>query len=243
MSKENYWKVWLEANRLTKDVENDYIAEVSTAGTTIHNADIAARIVAERSELRLETILSILTERDEAVRKALSQGSAFQDGCFHIMPRVWGSWLGAGHVYDPKTHKLGFDAAPAPELRAALEAVGVEVLGVKETSGAIELTTDVSSGKTDGTITPDGDLIITGDKIKIAPEDEAGLGVFFTDASGIAHPVTRKLTENLPKKLVLRTPALASGSYTLKIVTRYSHGTQLLKAPRAISYGLPLVVK
>ncbi|MDR1073308.1 MAG: hypothetical protein LBL45_06500, partial [Treponema sp.] len=53
MAKETYWKVWLTPNRLTKDIENDFIAEVSTAGSTIRNADIAARIVAERSELRL----------------------------------------------------------------------------------------------------------------------------------------------------------------------------------------------
>jgi hypothetical protein len=76
MAKETFWKVWLTPNLLTKDVENDFIAEVSTAGTTIRNADIASRIVAERSELRLETILSILTARDEIVRKALLQGTA-----------------------------------------------------------------------------------------------------------------------------------------------------------------------
>ncbi|MDR1220560.1 MAG: penicillin-binding protein activator LpoB [Treponema sp.] len=31
MAKETYWKVWLTPNRLTKDIENDFVAEVSTA--------------------------------------------------------------------------------------------------------------------------------------------------------------------------------------------------------------------
>jgi hypothetical protein len=243
MAKETFWKVWLTSNRLTKDIENDFVAEVSTAGSTIHNKDIAARIVAERSELRLETILSILTARDEIVRKTLLQGTAVQDGCLRVAPRVGGSWLGVSHAFDPQTHKIGVDASPTAELRAALETVGVEVLGEKEGAGYITLVTDIATGKTDGTITPDEDILITGDKIKIAPEDEAGLGVFFVDAQGTEHPVAHKITENLPKKLIIRVPALAAGSYTLKVTTRFSNGSTLVQEPRAITYALPLVVE
>ncbi|MDR1324713.1 MAG: DUF4469 domain-containing protein [Treponema sp.] len=242
MAKETYWKVWLTSNRLTKDVENDFVAEVSTAGTTIHNKDIASRIVAERSELRLETIMSILTARDEIVRKALLQGTAVQDSCLRVAPRVSGSWLGASHAFDPKVHKLGVDASLTAELRTALETVGIEVLGEKESAGYIALVTDIATGKTDGTITPDEDILITGDKVKIAPEDESGLGIFFVDAQGTEHPVTHKITENLPKKLIVRAPALAAGSYTLKIVTRYSNAKILVQEPRAITYTLPIIV-
>ncbi|MDR3114144.1 MAG: DUF4469 domain-containing protein, partial [Treponema sp.] len=206
MAKETFWKVWLTPNRITKDVKNDFIAEVSTAGATLRNQDIAARIVAERSELRLETILNILTARDEIIRKALIQGTAVQDGCMRIAPRVSGSWLGPSRIFDPQVHKLGFDASPTVELRAALETVGLEILGEKETSGFITLVTDTATGKTDGTITPDEDLLVTGDKLKIAPEEESGLGVFFVDSQGAEHPLTHKITENLPKKLIFRVP-------------------------------------
>jgi hypothetical protein len=34
MAKNYLWKVWLKLNLLTKEVENDYIAEVSTTGRT-----------------------------------------------------------------------------------------------------------------------------------------------------------------------------------------------------------------
>jgi hypothetical protein len=37
MAKKTFWKVWLKRNLLTKDVENDLIAEVSTAGHTLRN--------------------------------------------------------------------------------------------------------------------------------------------------------------------------------------------------------------
>jgi hypothetical protein len=150
MAKETVWKIRLTPDRLTKDVENDFIAEVSTAGTTLRNADIAARIVAERSELRLETIQSILTERDEAVRKALLQGSAVQDGCVRMAPRVSGSWLGPSRAFDPQTRKPGIDTTLTTDMRAALETVGIEVLGEKEAAGSctLKIVSRYSNGST-----------------------------------------------------------------------------------------------
>ncbi|MDR1073379.1 MAG: DUF4469 domain-containing protein, partial [Treponema sp.] len=111
-----------------------------------------------------------------------------------------------------------------------------------EGAGHIALVTDIATGRTDGAITPDEDILITGDKRKIAPEGESGLGVFFVDAQGAEHPVAHKITENLPKKLIVRVPALAAGSYTLKVITRYSNSKVLVQEPRTITYALPLVV-
>jgi hypothetical protein len=243
MAKKSSWKVWLKRNLLTKDVENDFTAEVSTIGETLHNNDIAARIVAARSELRLETIVSILTGRDEIVRDAIAQGPAVQDGCVRIAPKVSGSWIGVSNAFDPHTHKLGIDVSPSAELRAVLETVDVEVLGEKDSGAFIGLVTDVITGKTDGIITPDEDIIVTGDKLKIQPEDDADLGVFFVDANGLETRVTRKLTENHPKKLVFRVPLLPAGSYSLKVVTRFSKSNVVLQEPRTITYEFPLTVQ
>ncbi|MDR0707673.1 MAG: DUF4469 domain-containing protein [Treponema sp.] len=44
------------------------------------------------------------------------------------------------------------------------------------------------------------------------------------------------------KKLIFRAPARAAGSYTLKVVTRYSNGGTLAQEPRAITYALPLAI-
>jgi hypothetical protein len=242
MAKQTVWKVWLRRNLLTKDVENDFIAEVSTAGETLRNSDIADAIIAARSEFRLETISNILQLRDELIRQKLAEGFAFQDGCVHISPRVGGAWLGVNASFDPETNKITLDIAPTMEMRSILDTVKVEVLGEKDSGALIGLVTDVITGKTDGTITPNEDIIVTGDKIKVSPEDEAELGVFFVDANGTETQVTRKLTENMPKKLILRVPALSDGTYTLKVVTRYSHSAQLLNEPRVITYEFPLKV-
>jgi hypothetical protein len=149
MTKKTFWKVWLKKNALTKNVENDFTAEVSTAGNTLRNEDIAARVVSARSEMRLETILSIFTMRDEIVRDALLQGTAVQDGCVHISPRVGGNWIGLSHVFDPSVHKIGLDISPTAEMRAALETVGVRCW-VKKTRARLSglLRTSARAGRT-----------------------------------------------------------------------------------------------
>jgi hypothetical protein len=244
MAKKFTWKVWLRLNLLTKEVENDYVAEVSTTGKTLRNEDIAQIIKDEGSELQYETLLDILNHSDRLRRERIQQGYSVQTGVCHISPRITGNWIGSSEPFDPKKHKITCDLTTTDELRKALEEVGVEVLGVKDSGARIGLVTDVTTGMTDGSITPDGDLIITGEKIRIEPLEEEGFGVFFVDINGGEIPVTHPFTQNDPKKIICRIPALGSGEYTLKIVTRYSHGSNKpLNKPRTIIYNLLLTVE
>jgi hypothetical protein len=243
MAKKFTWKVWLRLNLLTKDVENDYVAEVSTTGKTLRNEDIAQAIKDEGSELQYETLLNILNHGDRLRRERLQQGYSVQTGVCHISPRVAGAWIGASEHFNPDVHKITCDLTASAELRRALEEVSVDVLGVRDSGALIGLVTDVTTGKTDGTITRNGNLIIEGEKIKVAPAGEAGLGIFFVLPNGDAAPVTEALTQNDPKKIICRVPSLAAGVYTLQIATRFTSGNTLLKLPRTIAYELPLTVE
>jgi hypothetical protein len=243
MAKDLFWKIWLRPNALTKDVENDYTAEVSTVLHTVRNEDIAQAIVKGRSELRYDTILSILNERDAVVLDAILGGSSVQDGNVHMSPRVTGKWVGADPVFDPKEHKITVSVTPTASLRKALEErVGVQLLGKKTDGGAIiGLVTDVKTGDTTGRITSGGDIIIDGEKIKIAPEDGDGLGVFFVPKTGADIPLDFPMTENNPKRIVCRVPAAVhDGVFLLKIVTRFTSSSDYLKTPRSLVYELPL---
>ena len=245
-----FWKVWLRLNLLTKEVLNDYVASVSTTGkTSLRNTDIARLIVEEGSEFQYETLLNILEQSDRIIRQHVQRGYSVLTGVCQITPRVTGSWIGANAKFDPKVHKLTLDMAPSAEMRNALKEVGVEVLGVKDDGAFIGLVTDTATGATDGTITAGDDIRIEGDKIKIAQDASDTLstgnpdtGVFFVNEAGAAIPVTRRLTQNDPKRIIARVPDLPAGMYTLRIVTRFSSGTQLLKEPRTIEYELPLII-
>jgi hypothetical protein len=236
------WKLWLRLNLLTKDVDNDYIAEVSTAGkTSLRNADIARHIKDAGSELKYETILSVLDQGDRIVREQLQAGYSVLTGCAQFSPRVTGTWIGANAAFDPTVHKVTLDITPSAEMREALKEVGVEVLGVKDGGAYIGLITDAATGAADGTITAGDDIIIEGDRLKIAPDDDENLGIFFVNEAGEISPVTHRLTVNDPKRVIARVPALAPGTYRIYVVTRYAKSA-LLKEKRTIEYDRPLTV-
>ena len=238
------WKVWLKINLLTKEVDNDYIAEVSTIGNTKRNEDIAETIIEEGSEIKYDTLLNILNQSDRIKRRMLQSGNSVQDGVSFISPRVSGSWLGSSANFDPKVQKITLDMYPCAEMRDALTQVGVEVLGVKNSGAFIGLVTNTLDGTTSGYVSINEDIMIEGDKLKIMPEDDFNLGVFFVNANGEEFRVERRLTQNDPKKILACVPDYINpDEYTLRIKTRYSNGTTLLKEARVIDYERMLIVQ
>ena len=120
--------------------------------------------------------------------------------------------------------------------------VGVEVLGAKSEVGRIGMVTDTFTGLSNGSITPNEDILIEGDRIRINGADSS-VGIFFVSEDGEkVTPVTRRLTQNDPSRIIARVPALTDGKYKLRIVTQFSKGVTLLKSPRTIEYKLPLTV-
>jgi hypothetical protein len=155
---------------------------------------------------------------------------------------VLGKWIGEHPVYYEDEHKKTIRAVQTVEMRGALDDVDVEVLGTKTDGGAyISLVTDVTTGKTDGTITPGGLIVITGDKIKIDPIDEGGLGIFIESLVGGTAYLPGPYAHNTSKEIIALVPPLADGPYTLYVVTR-STGSRLLNDPRKIVYTLALYV-
>ena len=246
MATTKYWKVWLTPNLLTKDIDNDYIAEVSTSKQTLRNEDIAQRIVDEGSEIKYDTLLSIINQHDRIIREAVCDGYSVLTGVGQYSPRVTGSWIGKSANFDPSVNKLTLDMVLSKEMRDALSTVGVEVLGVKEGGGAaIGLVTDTLTEATDGTITPGEDILIEGTKIKVVGDEEL-CGIYFIPRDApeeTIYKVERRLTQNDPSRIIARVPAtMAPGAYTLRIVTQFSTATTTLKEPRTLEYETPLVI-
>jgi hypothetical protein len=232
--KKHYWKAWLRPNRLTKDVDNDYTAEVSTTGKTLSNADVARMYVDSGSELQYETVLDVLERADRLRREKLQEGYSVQTGICHLSPRIKGNWIGATTAYDPATHKLTLDISPTAAMRTALDEVGVEVLGVRDSVAYIGLVTDVTTGATDGTLTAGGQIIIAGDRIKVEPAGETGLGVFIV--SGDTSYQLTPLAVNHPKEIIAVLPTVPPGEYKMYIDTRFSENHTLLNEPRRLNY-------
>ena len=242
--KKFFWKIWIIVNHLTISDGSDGIAEVSTVNETARNEDISRRIVKERSELRYDTLLSILCQRDAVVREIVQEGRSVMDENVRISPRVKGRWQGQKPAPDYATHIATVDIVPTKLFRNTLKSVGFEVLGPKMGIAIISFVADTFTGLGDGSITPNEDIRITGEKIRVVDNgsSDPNVGIFFVGSDGVRHQVTRRLTENNPKSVIARVPALTAGEYTLELVTYFSSTSVALKNIRTLVYYLPLVV-
>lgn len=97
----------------------DYAGKVRITGT-IHNKEIAARIVAKRTEYRQETIENILGMADEEKRGAIVEGKSVVDGVWQYLLNIGGSFDGKKSDYKSQDNKLGVTFTPRCSLVESL---------------------------------------------------------------------------------------------------------------------------
>ena len=236
------WKIWLKPNFMS-GVDGDYRASVNRTGKKVlRTRDIAKLVKDAAPELEQDEVLRIIELNDKVVREQLQLGNSVLTGFCQMTPRVNGSFVPRGK-FNSEVHRVALDMVTSAEMRAMLKDVEVNILGVKDSGTYIGLVTDTATGMTDGTITAGDDILIEGDKIKIDPIEDKSLGVFFVNVDGEAIPVTRRLTQNDPQRIIARVPSdLPSGQYTLRVLTKYTTASILLMEPRVIEYDSLLIV-
>jgi hypothetical protein len=163
---------------------------------------------------------------------------------FHYSLTIHGKWNGPTDVFDPARHKISINVTPTAEFKALLGNLGVNVLGEKHSSSIIGRVVDLSTGYANDHIVPGEYILITGKHLRVAPEDDPDMGIFFVPASGPAFKVNHRLHENYPTRIQAQVPAsLPFGAYVLRIVTKYTHHKQPLNTPRIIEYRNLLTVE
>ena len=242
MAKKYSWNVKLRPNAFTPDNDRDQLADVDPNGASKHDEDVADAIIASGSEINRATIIDILSRRNKAVMDFVLNGSNYSNEVEQMTPRVNGVFEDINSQFDASVHKCVIDITAGSSLRSELANVSVKVIGVKDSGGAVVgAVTNTVSGEKDGTIPIGDDVIIEGDKIKIQDEADAEQGVFFVDANGAEHKVTRKLTVNKPSQLIARVPSdVAEGSVSLVVHTKYSGSANVLKTLRELRYAYEL---
>lgn len=213
--------VTLHDNVLTPEA-NDYTGRVKLNGTW-YNTTVARKITEQRSELRYETILSILNMADDIKRSGIASGYSVIDGVAHIRPSVTGRFEGKAAQFDPAVHSKGASMSASPELRQALTASKVTVLGPAQVGPVINRVEDVFSGTENALLTPGRNLRIQGQNLRIAGNDPAVTGVWFVEAGEAAARTRvddRDMVDNNPAALTVVIPPLAAGGYFVEVVTQ-----------------------
>ena len=226
-------------NPLT-EVEGDFSAKPRLTGS-LTNSMVAARIVKQRSEYRLETIVNILDIADQIKAEALGEGRSVIDLLGEYFLSIVGNFNGEQDSYDPKRHTLVVNFKMGKYLRELLQKVEVRVIGAATVGPVINDVLDVTTQTLHTTLTPGSILNIDGENIKITGDSEEN-GIYFVPVAGGEPVKTTVISKNNPSELIVLMPMLEDGQYYVRVTTQYSSSNTNVKVPRSYDYPHPLQV-
>jgi hypothetical protein len=233
-------KAWFRKNHLTED-PSDAIVVIESLGSMVPD-EIIEELKKDGMELKPETVKDVITRYNNKCIDLVLQGHNVNTGLvyLHISPK--------GVVYnkkwDPERNSIHVTVSPSKELRETVAEVEIEIMGEHPDPMAIYSVTDLSTGKTDGTVTCKFNAEIKGSHIKIAG-DNPDNGIYFRNEE---RQIDYKLQDvnivvNDPSKVLILIPEdLEPGTYEMRIVTQFTGNKKTLKNARSITYFLPITV-
>lgn len=233
-------KAWLRKNQLTAD-PNDYMASADVIDSVDLRA-IVDELVKEGMEIKRETVVDIISRYNRKAAELVVSGYNVNTGLVYMRPVIKGAFY--DKVWNSETNSVYVAINQGMDLRNAIAETTVEILGIQSDPLEIISLTDSTTGKTDGTLTKGRNAELKGSYLKIVGEN-ADCGVSFTNTA------TQKVTKldmgdiviNEPSRLLILVPAtLAAGEYELSVTTQYSGGNNVLKQPRTVQVGMPIVI-
>jgi hypothetical protein len=233
-------KAWLRKNQLTAD-PNDYMASADVIDS-IDLSAIVDELVKEGMEIKRETVVDIISRYNRKAAELVVSGYNVNTGLVYMRPVIKGAFY--EKVWNPETNPVYVAINQGMDLRNAIAETTVEILGIQSDPLEIISLTDSTTGKTDGTLTKGRNAELKGSYLKIVGEN-ADCGVSFTNTA------TKEVTKldmadiviNEPSRLLILVPAtLAAGEYELSVTTQYSGGNNVLKQPRTVQVGMPIVI-
>lgn len=227
-------------DNLLTERKGDYTAKPRITGT-LYNTDIAARIVAARTEYQHGTILNILDMADSHKVQAIAEGKSVVDGVGQYLVNVQGAFEGEKAQFEPGKHALGITYTMGKLLRETLKLVKVVVNGVAAVGPVINTVTDSTSKAINGQLSSGGALVLGGVNLKIQGDDPS-IGVYLTPTTEGAAPMKAPVViANSPSQVIVQMPTLADGQYTVSLTTQYS-GSRNVKEPRTYTFPIILIV-
>lgn len=223
--------------------KDDYAARIVTRESRSVE-DLARLVVAARTDLNLNTLITSYNLLKEVAIQELINGSNVQFGLGIDGLVISGTFIGTTAQFDPAVHKISVSHTLTSDVREALKRVQITVLGPVKNDPVIGKAVNVATEEVNQTITPGGGLNLEGSRIRIEGEDET-VGIRFRPFGGgeaVEVPRTSLLVNN-PSAISLIVPAvLTPGNYNLELTTQYSPSNGLLKQPRSTVFEHVLTV-
>ncbi|MDR2125334.1 MAG: DUF4469 domain-containing protein [Prevotellaceae bacterium] len=225
------------------DRKDDRFGRVVT-NKSLKEDDLINIAVSRRTDLSPTTLRASLDILKEIAVEQIANGASVYFGLGYFSLLVNGVFIGDHAHWDPAKHSLHVKATASSELREAIKATHVNVLGMSQSGIVINNVHDVASGEDNTRLTPGGGVNLTGGKIRIAGNNAAN-GIYLTNqgTQEVTQVAATAILVNDPSKVSFIVPAsLPAGDYKLSITTQYSPGAKLLNEPRTFIFDYVLNV-
>lgn len=225
----------LADNTVTTDNKDDKILTLVSAGTA-DKQRLISEIMEINPGLERETVEAVINLEQRVLKKLILTGYRVNTGLFSAVAQFTGTV--ENNAFDPERNSVYVSLTQGKELREAIQATTVNIVGEKGSAMYVAGGTDTATRAPGFTATAGRNYTLTGQRIKIAGTDPS-VGITLTDAEGEVTRITDDMIAlNEPSRLIFLIPAgLADGAYTLTVTTQYS-SRELLKTPRSVSKTL-----
>ena len=231
---------WLVRNHLTED-PSDFVAVVNSNGH-IDIDGIVGELLAEGMELKRETAIDIVTRFNRKCVDMALIGYSVNTGLVNMHTTIRGTFH--DKKWDPEWNRLRVSITQGADLRHATAETTVEILGEHGELIALFGITDLSNGRTDGTLTRGFNAELRGTMIRIAGDDPTvGLWLRSLETGDDFRLPDVHIALNEPSRLLLLIPAsLQEGEYELRVTTQFNHSHKPLRTPRTATLAATLTV-
>jgi len=237
-------KAYLYDNLLTKDNPNDFIGrtvserslnvkQICEAAVSRGGADVTAASMEHATDLFLKEMAYQLCD-----------GYSVNTGYFTAGTQIRGVFDSPTETFNRQKHSILFQFNQGEKLRAEIPNIEISILGVADASSVILQVTDVKSGTVNDLLTPERNLKIAGNKIKVAGDNPAN-GIYFVNTTTEVRTAVEAsdVVINNPSELIVIIPAIPAGTYRLEVVTQFTNNSILLKEPRTAVFDKILTVE
>jgi hypothetical protein len=231
-------KAWLRKNFFTPG--KGFIVEIESRGS-INPDDIIEELKADGMEMNPETVRDVISRYNRKCVSLSVRGYNVNTGLVYMKVRARG--VTESNSWDPEHNSLHMSISQGTDIEAALAETTVEILGEHPAPAVLYGITDLTTGKTDGSVTPGFNIELKGTYIKIVGNDEScGLYLHNTNTAEEIKLEPKYISVNGPSRILFIFPAgLSAGTYELRIETQYT-SNKTLKHPRAIKLGQHITV-
>ena len=190
---------------------------------------------------KYEDLLECVRQYYDEVAYQLCDGYAITNGYYTIHPNIGGSFNSANEAHNHEKHPISVRFGARAKLRNLLKNVAVDIEGIADGSGYIDMFTDFEDNSVNETLSPGNQFAIHGHKIKVVGDDPT-VGVYIVPVEDPAQAVkVERIAENGPTKITGIIPDTKHQYNRIEIRTQFAGSNSIkLKAPRTITSNFVL---